>query len=87
MVVPRLVAMRKPCGVFTSEMSAIFVALIQIRARHHGRYLVVTNSMISLKALQTRRVAPRTHSSVYEIKEACWWLKNNLYEIHIKQKF
>jgi hypothetical protein len=39
--------------------------------------------MSSLKALQTRRVAPKTHSLVYEIKEACWWLKNNGYEIQM----
>jgi hypothetical protein len=38
-------------------------------------YLILTDSMGSLKALQTRRVAPRTHSLIYEIKEACWWLK------------
>jgi hypothetical protein len=69
---------REPSGVFTSEISVIFVALIQIKAR-----LFVTDSMNSLKALQTRRVAPRTHSLVYEIKEACWWLKNNEYEIHM----
>jgi hypothetical protein len=43
--------------VFTSEMSAIFVALIQIRARRPGRYLVMSDSISSLKALQTRRVA------------------------------
>jgi ribonuclease HI len=39
--------------------------------------------MSSLKALQTWRVAPRTHSLVYEIKEACWWLENNGYDIHM----
>jgi hypothetical protein len=39
--------------------------------------------MSSLKALQTQRVAPRTHSLVYENKEACWWLKNNGHEIHM----
>jgi hypothetical protein len=38
--------------VFTSEMSAIFVALNQAR-RRPGSYLVVTNSMSSLKVLQT----------------------------------
>jgi hypothetical protein len=64
-------------------MSAIFVAFIQIRARRPGRYLIVTETMSSLKALQTRRVASRTHSLEYEIKEACWWLKNNGYEIHM----
>jgi hypothetical protein len=73
----------EPSGVFTSEMSAIFVALIQIKARHPANYLIVTNSMSSLKTLQTRRVAPRTHSLIFEIKEACWWLKNNEYEIHM----
>jgi hypothetical protein len=69
--------------VFTSEMSEIFVALIQIRARHPGRYLIVTDSMSSVEALQPRRVPPRTHSLVCEIKEACWWLKNIEYEIHM----
>jgi hypothetical protein len=47
-----------------------------------GRYLIVTDSMSCLKALQTLKVAPRTHSLVYEIKWACWWLKKNGYEIH-----
>jgi ribonuclease HI len=70
--------LREPSEVFTSEISAIFLALTQ-----PGRYLVVTDSMSYLKALQTRRVAPRTHSLAYEIKEACWWLKNNRYEIHM----
>jgi hypothetical protein len=64
-------------------MSVIFVALIQMGARHPGRYLVVTDSMSLLKALHTRKVASRTHSLVYEIKEACWWLKKNGYEIHM----
>jgi hypothetical protein len=36
--------LREPSGVFTSEISAIFVALIQIRARRPGRYLIVTDS-------------------------------------------
>jgi hypothetical protein len=64
-------------------MLAIFVALIQIGARRPGRYLIVIDSMSFLKALQTRKVASRTHSLIYEIKEACWWVKNNGYEIHM----
>jgi hypothetical protein len=50
--------LREPSEVFTSEMSAI-VALIQIRTRRLGRYLIVTDS--SLKALQTQMVAPRSN--------------------------
>jgi hypothetical protein len=34
--------------------------------------------MSSLKVLQNRKVASRTHSLVYEIKEACWWLNNDV---------
>jgi hypothetical protein len=64
--------LREPIGVFTWKMSAIFVVLIQIRARRPGRYLIVIDSMSSLKALQNRKVAPRTHSLVYEIKDVCW---------------
>jgi ribonuclease HI len=43
----------------------------------------VTDSISSLKTLQTRKVTPGTHSLVYEIKEACWWLKKNGYEIYM----
>jgi hypothetical protein len=75
--------LREPGGVFTSEMSNIFVAVIQIRARRPGKYLILTDRMSSLKALWTQRVSPRTHSLVYEIKEACGWLKNNGYVIHM----
>jgi ribonuclease HI len=83
LVVPSL-GLREPCGVFTLDMSAIFVALIQIRTRFPGRYLIVTDSMSFLKALQTLQVASRTPSLEYKIKEACWWpLKNNMYEIHM----
>jgi hypothetical protein len=39
--------------------------------------------MCSLRALQTQRVAIRTHSLLYEIKVACWLLKNNGYNIHM----
>jgi hypothetical protein len=64
--------LREPSGVFTSDMSAIFVDLIQIRARRPGRYFIVT--------VQTQRDVPRTHSLVNEIKEACWLLKSNGYD-------
>jgi hypothetical protein len=33
--------------------------------------------------MQTRKIPPRTHSLVYEIKEASWWLERHGYGIHI----
>jgi hypothetical protein len=83
LVVPSPAFVLGSLGVFTSQMSAIFVALIHIGAHFSGRYLILTNNMSSLKVLRTRRVTRGTHSVVYEIKEACWWLKNNGYEIHM----
>jgi hypothetical protein len=60
----------EPSGVFTSELSTIFMALVQIRDHHPGKFIILSYSMSSLRALQTREISPRTHSSVYEIKEA-----------------
>jgi hypothetical protein len=47
-------SLREPSGVYTSEMSAILLTLMQITARLPGRYLILTNSMSSLKDLQTQ---------------------------------
>jgi hypothetical protein len=57
---------RKPSGVFTSTMSSIFEALIRIRAHCPVTYLVLTDSMSFLKALQFQRVASKTHTLIYE---------------------
>jgi hypothetical protein len=74
---------REPSGVFTLEMSEIFVALIQIRACRPDRYFILTDSMSSSMALRTRKVSQRTHVFLYKIKEACSWLEKNVYEIHM----
>jgi hypothetical protein len=74
---------REPSGVFTSELSAIFTALVQIRDQHPGKFIILSDSMSSLRALQTRKISPKTHSLVYEIKEASWWPERHGYGIHI----
>jgi hypothetical protein len=48
--------LREPSGVFSSEMSVIFALLIQIRARRSGRYLILTDSMSSLKPGRLKRL-------------------------------
>jgi hypothetical protein len=75
--------LRQPSGVFTSELSAIFMASVQIGDHHSGEFIILSDSMSSLRALQTRKISPRTHSLVYEIKEASWWLESHGHEIHI----
>jgi hypothetical protein len=75
--------LREPSGAFTSKFSAIFMALVQIRDHHPREFIILSDSMSSLRALQTQKISPRTHSVVYEIKEASWWLQRHGYGIHI----
>jgi ribonuclease HI len=75
--------LREPSGVFTSELSAIFMALVQIGDHHPAEFIILSDSMSSLRAMRTRKISPRTHSLVYEIKEASWWLERHGHGIHI----
>jgi hypothetical protein len=61
--------LREPSGVFTSELSEIFMALVQIRD-HPGEFIILSDNMSSLRALQTWKISLRRHFLVYEIKEA-----------------
>jgi hypothetical protein len=75
--------LREPSGVFTSELWEIFMALVQIRDRP-GEFIILSDTMSSLRALQTlRKISPRTHSLVNAIKEASWRLERHGYGIHI----
>jgi hypothetical protein len=38
--------LREPNGVFTPEISSIFVILIQIRSRRSDRHLILTDSIL-----------------------------------------
>jgi hypothetical protein len=40
--------LREPSGVFTSELSAIFMALVRIRDHHPGEFIILSDSMSSL---------------------------------------
>jgi hypothetical protein len=60
--------LRKPSGVFTSDLSSIFMALVQIKDHHPGEFIILSGSISSLRATQTQKISPRTHSSVYKNK-------------------
>jgi hypothetical protein len=75
--------LREPRGVFTSDLSTSFMALVQIRDQHPGEFIILLDNMSSQKALQTRKISPGTHSLVYEIKQASSWLERHGYGIHI----
>jgi hypothetical protein len=69
----------EPSGVFTSELSEIFMALPWSKSE----ITTLVNLLFYRTALQTQKISHRTHSLVYEIKEASWWLERQGYKIHI----
>jgi ribonuclease HI len=75
--------LHEPSGVFTSELTAILHALIHIKTHPPGQFLIMTDSMSSIAALQSQIISPKTHPLVYDCKEAFWILHGLGYEINI----
>jgi hypothetical protein len=69
-----------PAGVFTAELSALFTALRHIAEviRPPERFLILTDSLSSIKAIGSRRIA---HPLVYECKQLCWSMCQNGNEV------
>jgi ribonuclease HI len=75
--------LKEPCGVFTSELTAILQALTHIKSHSPGKFLILTDSLSSIAALQSQYISPKTHSLVYDCKVAFWILLGIGYEISI----
>jgi ribonuclease HI len=60
-----------PAGVFTAELSALFTALRHIAEvpRPPERCLILTDSLSSIKAVLSRKIAHQIHPLVYECKQ------------------
>jgi ribonuclease HI len=65
-----------PAGVFTAELSVLFTALQNIgeAIRPPERCFIVTDSLSSIKAMLSRKIAHQTHPLVHECKQLCWSL-------------
>jgi hypothetical protein len=46
-----------------------------------GEFLILTDSLSSIEALRSRKISSRTHSVVYECKEALWRLRTNQFVV------
>jgi hypothetical protein len=62
--------LQEPSGMFT----ALLTALSFVRSGQPVEFLILTDSLSSIEALRSRKISPRTHSVVYECKEALWRL-------------
>jgi hypothetical protein len=63
-----------PAGVFSAELSALFMALRHIREviQPPEKCLILTDSLSSIRAMLFRRISWRTHPLVYECKQLCF---------------
>jgi hypothetical protein len=67
----------EPSGVFTTEITALLTALRFVGSGQPGEFLILTDSLSSIETLRSRKISPKTHSVVYECKEALWRLRAN----------
>jgi ribonuclease HI len=77
--------MSSPAGVFSAELSALFMALRHIKEviQPPEKCLILTDSLSSIKAMMSRRISWRTHPLVYECKQLCFDLMRDLIEVKI----
>jgi ribonuclease HI len=61
-------------SVFTLELAAIRMAMDHIENETLGRYLILTDSLSSITAMESRKISLHTHPFVYECKQKCWQL-------------
>jgi ribonuclease HI len=74
-----------PAGVFSAELSALFMALRHVREviQPPEKCLILTDSLSSIKAMLSRRISWRTHPLVYECKQLCFDLMRDLIEVKL----
>jgi hypothetical protein len=72
-----------PAGVFSAELSTLFMALRHIREviQPPGKYLILTVSLSLINAILSRRISWRTHPLVYECNQLCFDLMRDLIEV------
>jgi ribonuclease HI len=73
----------KPSGVFSAEISAIRMALEHIQICPRGQYLILSDSLSSFMAMQSRKITCKTHSWVYDSKQIYWDLQQLNYDVKL----
>jgi ribonuclease HI len=74
-----------PASVFTAELSSVFTALRHIAEviRPPERCIILTDSLNSIKAMLSRRIAHKTHPLLYKCKQLGWCLCQNRIEVKL----
>jgi ribonuclease HI len=75
--------LQEPSGVSTSEITALLTVLRFVGSSQPGEFLILTDSLSSIETLRSRKISPRTHSVVYECKEALWRLRADQFVVRL----
>jgi hypothetical protein len=59
------------------RMRAIRMGMDHIENEALGRYLILTDSMSSIRVMRSRKISLHTHTLVHECKQKCWQLTRN----------
>jgi hypothetical protein len=81
LVLPSIIRMRGPARVFTAGLAAIRMAMDHIENEALGRYLILTDSMSSIRAMESRKISLHTHPFVYGCNQKCWQLTRSGREV------
>jgi ribonuclease HI len=73
--------MRGPTTVFTAELAAIRMAMDHTENEALGRYLILIDSMSSIRAMESRKISLHIHPFVCECKQKCWQLSRSGREV------
>jgi ribonuclease HI len=57
------------------------MAMNHIENEALGRYLILTDSKSSIRAMESRKISLHTHPFVYECKQKCWQLARSGREV------
>jgi hypothetical protein len=73
--------MRVPASLFTAELATLRMAMDHTENEALRRYLILTDSMSSIRAMESQKISLHTHPFVYECKQKYCQLTRSGHEV------
>jgi ribonuclease HI len=73
--------LQSPASVFTAEIMAIKTAFNYVSENPPGKYIILTDSLSSLMALESRKISCNTHPCILQCKQIYYDLQNSGHDI------
>jgi ribonuclease HI len=73
--------LQSPASVFTAEIFAIKTALKYISEKPRGEYIILSDSLSSLMALESRKISCKTHPCILQCKQIYYDLLDSGHDV------